>query len=195
MVAFNVRQAAFEDRQGAFEQHQAATDRRLEQLVESVSTLNGKVDWLAGRVSSADGALLELRYADHLDPWFGLYLQKVRRLQHSELTRVELAKEQGLVSDREANRLRSRDMFVQGVEKPGDGSPILYAAELSFTINTDDVERAEEAAETLRRSGYAARSFVGGYRVTQAAADLAERFGTVVDLQTTPGGYPDAAAS
>lgn len=91
----------------------------------------------------------------------------------------------GRVGDEELQRIDDLDFLVIGRSRD-DGEELLFACEVSYTLNADDVTRAETAAETLRRAGYRAKAFVGGYRIRESAHDLAEQLGVAIDLRRAP---------
>lgn len=74
---------------------------------------------------------------------------------------------------------------MRGFE-PGSGDESYLAVELSHTINAEDVERADDRARLLGLLGLKARTFVGGYRITQAAESMSDGRGVLVTLRRLP---------
>jgi len=60
--------------------------------------------------------------------------------------------------------------------------PGYLAVEVSRTVNIDDVERARERAEILRKAGIAARGAVGGRKITHEAQQTADETGVIVAI-------------
>lgn len=77
-------------------------------------------------------------------------------------------------------------MIVEGVPREG-GERIILAAEISTTINLEDIGRANDRAAILSRAGYKARGLVGGRRVTPEARRLADQLDVIVGIRVAAG--------
>jgi len=138
-------------------------------------------------MDSSEGALIESRYRDNLKNWLGAYHWPVEEVAVDELDLLPHAVEAGEVRPGDIARLRELDPIVRGQDRSHPGAGVLLlAVELSQTINVEDIEGADERAETLRRAGYNARGFTGGYRVHPAATEAAATHDVVVDLRRPP---------
>ena len=153
------------------------------QLLTSEARSQGKrLDRVEGRLGNAEGTLLEIRYARNFTNWFGRFLIRPLRVDVQDLEKVDDALERGDITSAEVDRLRDLDFIVAGRNK-ATGNDELLAAEISFTIFNEDIERAVNRALTLRRSGYNARPFAGGYEVDATVREAAEAAGVIVDIR------------
>jgi hypothetical protein len=184
------RQAAFEEHQTAFEERQAAFERDLSELVLVAKAHEARLNRIDGRLGNIEGHLLEVRYFNRVGSWLGKYLRRPRLVHLDDLDELEHAVEAGRLGEGEMNRLREADLLVRGTRRD-DGADVLFAAEVSQIVNLNDVARADLAAGILRKAGYNAHAFVGGYRISSEAAASAEQRGVIVDLH--PSAEPGTA--
>lgn len=185
---------------------QRRTDERLDRLTEKVEGLTetvaalvdaqkntdqqlldllGATNALSGRISQLEGSNLEHKYHRQLATYVGDIIRKPRTIAPYDLDALMAAVEAGTVHPNAFRRLRELDLLAQGQEL-GTGRELLLTCEVSWTVNLDDVERAEDAAMTLRRVGYHARAFVAGYRIHTNARQHAEAAGVAIYLHRPP---------
>ncbi len=184
-----VKLDALTDRIDALTVRMDALTVRMDALTADVQLLTGearaqgkRLDRVEGRLGNAEGTLLEIRYARNFTNWFGRFLIRPLRVDVQDLEKVDDALERGDITSAEVDRLRELDFIVAGRNK-ATGNDELLAAEISFTIFNEDIERAVNRALTLRRSGYNARPFAGGYEVDAAVREAAEAAGVIVDIR------------
>ncbi len=184
-----VKLDALTDRIDALTVRMDALTVRMDALTADVQLLTGearlqgkRLDRVEGRLGNAEGTLLEIRYARNFTNWFGRFLIRPLRVDVQDLEKVDDALERGDITSAEVDRLRDLDFIVAGRNK-ATGNDELLAAEISFTIFNEDIERAVNRALTLRRSGYNARPFAGGYEVDAAVREAAEAAGVIVDIR------------
>jgi len=168
-------------------------EEALAHLTEQVAKLTVEVDRLVAsqqriydRLGRLEGRDLEHSYHFHVGAWFGKWLRKPQLVDGPEaLDAVDEAAEYGKITEDEMEALRSLDMLVQGAAKKPTGlsGDVVFAVEISLTIDDHDVERAASRAAILRRVGYQAVGFVGGETVTRGATALAERENVIIDLR------------
>jgi hypothetical protein len=87
----------------------------------------------------------------------------------------------GKIWQTEVDRLYDLDFIVGGRSKETQ-EEVLLAVEVSTTVRMEDVTRAEQRAETLRRAGYRSAALVGGFSIEQRARERAAELGAIVDL-------------
>ena len=81
---------------------------------------------------------------------------------------VERGLASGLVSAADVCYLADCDAVARGLH-PTDGRDLIVVVELSCEIQVSDVERAEKAADILRRVGLRSQAVVIGYAFTASA--------------------------
>jgi len=151
--------------------------------IEQLIRLQRRTD---DRVARLEGNDLENRYFFHTGSWFGRWLRKAQYVNGPDaLDAIDEAAENGTITEEEMDALLSLDMLVRGVGKKSSGleGDVIFAVEISLTIDDHDVERAASRAAILRRVGYQAVGFVGGETVTRGATALAERENVIIDLR------------
>jgi len=157
----------------------AANTVQIEQLIR----VQRRTD---DRVARLEGNDLENRYFFHTGSWFGRWLRKAQYVSGPDaLDAVDEAAESGTITEEEMDALLSLDMLVRGVGKKPTGlsGEVIFAVEISLTIDDHDVERAASRAAILRRVGYQAVGFVGGETITRGATAIAEREHVIIDLR------------
>ena len=137
------------------------------------------------RFDRLERSYLERSYYFHVGARFGKWLRNPQIVNGPDwLEAGDDAAENGTISEADMRALCSADMLVQGVAKKPTGltGDVVFAVEISLTIDDHDVERAAARAAILRRVGYQAAGFVGGETVTRGATVLAERENVIIDL-------------
>ncbi|MCC7364287.1 MAG: hypothetical protein IT303_07920 [Dehalococcoidia bacterium] len=186
-AAFEERQAAFERRQEAFERRQEAFELELAKLVVVSQTTVARLERLEGRFGNLQGMVLESRYVDQAESWFTTWLDRPRVMSIQAFPEVLAARREGTLSEADYQRLLMVDLWVQGEDPsdPGHGVTTVVA-EISATVNLEDVTRADQAATILRAYGQKVLPLAAGWRITDDAAALAERLGVTVHLTRQP---------
>lgn len=162
---------------------QERTEAQVRQLVITVRDLTEMQKQLVDNVSGLKGWALEERYRKHAYGYFGRWLRKARAVDLGALTAVGEAYHSGQLSDEDWEALSALDLIVQGrAGKGAKARDVFVAMEVSFVIDTSDVERAHRRAELLRRLGYTAFGAVGGEAVLDAAENRAKELGVTIAL-------------
>jgi hypothetical protein len=167
-----------ESKVGELAEAQKRTEERLDDVIASINGLNG-------RVSQLEGSMLESKYHHQLASYLGDYLRRPRAVSPYDLELLMEASERGEVSREQLKRVRLLDVLAIGAD-PETREETVLACELSYTLNIDDVDRAELAAATLRRAGYRARAYVAGYRIREGAKARANELQVEVELHRPP---------
>jgi outer membrane murein-binding lipoprotein Lpp len=165
---------------------------RLDQLTSAVNELTVAVRGfeqrmarMDGRMGNIEGELLETRFDRNMPQWVVDYLQRPERVYIDDLAGIASAVSEGLLTLAERREIANPDSMIRGLDA-SDGLETVLAIELSATINTDDVERAEQRTGLLNRAGVRAKALVCGYAITQAAESLANERKVLVSLRRRP---------
>lgn len=163
-------------------ERQAQTAETLDRLVQRMDHFEFRMDRMDSRLGTIEGDLLELRLDKNLANWLRDWVRKPHTVDIDDLVLLDEAVADGRVTRAELRQLAFLDALVRGSERE-TFSELFLAIEVSQTVNLDDVERASSRSDILRRAGYDARAFVGGYRITEEAERLAEKLNVIVDLR------------
>jgi hypothetical protein len=143
-------------------------------LTKEVSTLKTDVRTLTTDMGDLKGEGLETRYRLHGSPFFGVVINGPTVLSMADLTNLlDQATNQGTLSEADAMELRRADAVVRGTRK-GKGTPVYLVVEVSWTVDTDDVERAARRASLLAKTGVSVLPVVAGKTVRPKAARLSQ---------------------
>jgi len=157
-------------------------------LTKEVGTLKTDVRTLKTDMGDLKGDGLETRYRLHGSPFFGVVINGPTVLSMADLTSLlDQATSQGTLSKSEAMELRRADAVVRGTRK-GEGSPVYLVVEVSWTVDTDDVERAARRASLLAKTGVSVLPVVAGKTVRPRAARLShvQRVWQLTDADVVP---------
>lgn len=139
------------------------------QMVELTRTVQKNTD----DIGKFKGWGMEIRFRTHCGAFFGPLVRRPRLLSEDELSElVEEAVDQGKLSDADAVEILRTDMVVRGTRKV-DKAPLHLVVEVSWTVDTYDVERAAYRAALLAKTGVTTQPVVAGATVRPPAADLA----------------------
>lgn len=132
-------------------------DERLDRLEQDVGTLKQDVGMLKGKV-------LEVDYRTKAASIFGLFLRSGRDAIEFVSGKLDEAIEKGLIAPQEAEFVMAADLLWMGNVRRGkfEGETVVFVGETSWTIEADDINRAEEKAQILRKAGVWAVPFVSG---------------------------------
>lgn len=149
---------------------------RVDQLAAQVSELSRIVGTLDGRVGNLEGWRYEQQF--NARARITQILRRPVEVDLADLEPVLDARDGGRLTEREWKQLLALDFLFRGRLGSGPEAPDrLLALEVSQVVDTRDVQRAHDRAEILTRIGLEAIAAVGGSRVTEDAAQLAERLG------------------
>ena len=200
--AFERRMYAFSERMDAFSERMDMFSDHIDAIVEEMRTMNRRVGVLEGRVGDLWGRDLERELARDFRRvaarYFGAARARVSwsvfvgggvqgdsRVAEFEAN-VEKAEDAGVIGFAEGDELFRADFVGHGYIRP-EYSKIWFLAEASAAINLDDVERARDRAEILRKvEGGKVEPFVYGYRIIPDAEREAQRSKVTVVLRPLP---------
>jgi len=114
-------------------------------LKQDVAKLKSDVGWLKG-------GFMELHVRDKVGAFFGRLLKKASLLDTSELAdSLYDSVEKGIISSQDAQEALRVDAVVRGFLRKDGPKEVLIAAEISFVVDKEDVERAEKRAMIIRK--------------------------------------------
>ena len=131
-----------------FLEYRAETDRRFAELATAIQALAQRVDNLDGLVR---GWVHEDRYRTRPRRYRRLLLDPHILSTEAREALLRQAEAAGRLTPEEAAELEDADVLVQGRSRATGGEAFLVM-EVSAKVDTDDVERAVERAEILRKA-------------------------------------------
>jgi chromosome segregation ATPase len=131
-----------------FLEYRAETDRRFAELAEAIQALAQRVDNLSGQVR---GWVHEDRYRTRPRRYRRLLLDPHILSTEAREALLRQAEAAGRLTPEEAAELEDADVLVQGRSR-ATGGEAFRVMEVSAKVDTDDVERAVERAEILRKA-------------------------------------------
>jgi chromosome segregation ATPase len=152
---------------------QARTEKRLEELAHEVSLLAKALRRLAIRTDEHSGIILELQFRDRLASYLGLWLRRARLADVAAL----IEQVEPMLSSGELEDLTRADLIAEGLL---DGTPTFVVGEVSWTADSEDVDRAVRRAAALAKAGLKAVALVACDRLSDKAAAYARSQGARV---------------
>ena len=125
--------------------------RDVEQLKKDVEQLKKDVEQLKRDVAMLKGDNFERKVREKAPSYFGRVLLRCRVIPAEDLAElVDEAFEEGRITEEERLEVLRLDVLVRGKLKESKKEACL-AAEVSLTVDVEDVKRAARRAEILRR--------------------------------------------
>jgi hypothetical protein len=153
---------------------QQHTDQQITALTEAQLQTNYRLDTLTNDMVEVKGIVLELRYRDRAYAYFAPLIRRTRVLSGDELDALlEGAIAQGQLSEAEADELLLADLLLRG-RRRADNSAVYLVVEVSWKVDSYDVERSVRRAALMSRIGIPAVPAVAGREVLAEAANLAD---------------------
>lgn len=147
---------------------------RLEQtvaeLAETVRNLVRVVEALDRRMAKVSGFYYEFHYRERAPAYFGRILRRTRELLPQDIEHLV----EPYLSDEERADFYRTDAIVRGLWQT-DEQEIYFVTEVSETVDTNDVVRALQRTDLLRKAGLRALPAVAGSNATEEARALASR--------------------
>jgi len=135
----------------------AQFDRRLANLERDVADLKNDVGRLKGMSK-------EISFRQKAGAYLGVLLRGGRDASELVNKILDEAEAEGLITPQEADYVRAADLLWVGTVKRGKfaGQKLIIVAEISWVADEEDVERAIERAQILRKAKAWAVPFVVG---------------------------------
>jgi hypothetical protein len=166
--------ATLTDRVDSLTLAQTNTEQHVSTLAQQMSAMTKLTQDLGSDVGTLKGMGLETRLRLSGSPFFGVMLRKPRVLSRSETTDLlDEAEIRGVLTEGEIREVQLADLIVHGTRR-ADNTPVYLVAEISWTVDSDDVRRAANRASLLAKTGTLSLPVVVGERVEGRAAELAQ---------------------
>ena len=151
--------------------------------------IDERLDKIDGRLDNTAGANYEFKVQKNLGSIAGqhLRLRRIRTLKGPRAdddqdlrNRVDDAEDGGIITESENHDMWLLDLIFSG-RRRDDGKEVLVAAEISITTGDDDISRAKDRAEVLRRAANTETiSVVIAEHIDQERYEAAEQAGVVI---------------
>jgi len=139
---------------------------RLDRLEDGMGELNRRTARLEDDVGDLKGSVLEQHYRTHAYAYFGRLLRRVRVLEFREVAEIL----EDRLSPNERAQVLLADVVLTGqLSATPQPTELWVIVEVSFRIDRQDVQRAAQRADLLRRGGYRTVATVAGRQVTRGA--------------------------
>ncbi|MGQ9739120.1 MAG: hypothetical protein ACUVRT_14610, partial [Armatimonadota bacterium] len=145
-------------------------EKTVAELVEAVRNLVRSVEKLEQRLGKVSGFYYEFHFRERAPAYFGRILRRTRGLLPQD---IEQLVEPHLSKDERADLYRI-DLIVRGLWE-ADGQEVYFATEVSETIDANDVARALQRVNLLRKAGLRALPAAAGGNATPEAQLVAQR--------------------
>ena len=174
----------------------AALESDVAELKRDVSEIKGDIVDIKGELRRHSGDIGNLRGAVY-EQRIGNNIHSIMR-QHLDIRRISVLKgfkvsdetpffelidnaaQRGLIDRRQQMEVGNVDIILQGLKYP-DQSLIYAALEVSITVANNDIERAEDRADTLRRAtGSPTLPVVIGANIDEERRELAAQRGVTL---------------
>ncbi|MCS7265389.1 MAG: hypothetical protein NZ805_11205 [Armatimonadetes bacterium] len=128
----------------------ATVDRRLANLEKDVGRLKGMSK--------------EISFRQKAGSYLGVLLKGGKDASELVNEILDEAEQKGLITSKEADYVRAADLLWFGLLRRGKfaGEQVIVVAEISWVADEEDVKRAIEKAQILKRAGVWAVPFVSG---------------------------------
>ncbi len=176
-----------EERLKGVEARLEGVEARLEGVETGLQALRQDFGVFRGEIGQLKGYALETRFRERADGIFGRWIRRVKVVKPRELAAFEAADDAGEITEAEALAVRNLDLIVTGRRGRGaDSREVMFAVEVSSTIDNDDVTRAADRAAILSRLGYPAEAVAAGNAASEPVTRLAAERGVflLIDPQT-----------
>jgi hypothetical protein len=159
------------------EEMQRQNERRFDRIESDIEVLKDDVKILKDDVGRLKGDSLENKYQNNAPAYFGTLLRRPKVVDVNTLW-DELETHLSL---EEMNNVLVLDLIVKGkIRKQPDLGEHYLAIEISSVMDKNDVQRAHQRAELLRRAGLRAIPVIAGEKMTEGAQEEARNQGVVV---------------
>ncbi|MFA0753485.1 MAG: hypothetical protein IMHGJWDQ_001261 [Candidatus Fervidibacter sp.] len=133
-------------------------------LKQDVSVLKRDVKELKNDMGMVKGEAFQTNWARKAGAHFGRLLEGGHEASGLVSRRLDEAQAQGRITPEESDEVWDADLLWAGTVKKGAlaGAEIVFVGELSWAVESQDVQRAAQRAAILRKAGVWAVPFVGG---------------------------------
>ena len=161
-----------EQRVAELAEAQRCTEHRVAELAEAQRRTEQRVGRLQDDVGDLKGIMLEERYYRRASSYFSRLVRRSQAISSSELTGLLAeAVARGALSEEGADEVGWADVVVRGQGRD-DGTDLYLVVEVSWGVETSDVERAVRRAALLAQTGVQPLPVVAGDHIIDEAAEL-----------------------
>jgi predicted nuclease with TOPRIM domain len=153
--------------QAGSEQSIAHLDTTVAKLAEAQTQMTSALQRLTIRTDDAVGRTFELQFRKRLTAYLGRFLRQGKIVPNDRL----LERIEPHLSEREVDDVLRADVIATGLV---DGLPTHLVVEVSWTGDIDDIVRADERAQLLRRAGLATIPLVACTAISPESAAFAK---------------------
>lgn len=153
--------------QARSEQSIAHLDTTVAKLAEAQTQMTSALQRLTIRTDDAVGRTFELQFRKRLTAYLGRFLRRGKVVPNDRL----LERIEPHLSEREVDDVLRADVIATGLV---DGLPTHLVVEVSWTGDIDDIVRADERAQLLRRAGLATIPLVACTAISPESAAFAK---------------------
>ncbi len=158
------RQERLEQRQEQLEQRMDRLDQRMDRMEQRQDRMERRLQRVETDVGQLKSRVQETTYRTNFLDFFGFWVLSAEDAPRRLWERIDDALNQNLISLDEFDELRRADLRWLGVLRRGQfvGQEVLIVAEFSWTVRSEDVERALRRTEIARKVGFWAVPLVAG---------------------------------
>jgi cell division protein FtsB len=139
----------------------AAAQLRTEQIVADLARSQ---KWMEQRLDEVIGDNIARKYRELAGAYFGKWLKSIRVVSPNDL-REDLEKR---LTEEQVDDLMLTDVLINGRLRHREGMPEIWLViEASYTIDRNDVARAQRRAELMRQAGYRAMPVVACKKILE----------------------------
>ncbi len=158
------RQERMEKRQEQMEQRMERMEQRQDRMEERQDRMERRLQKLETDVGHLKGSVKEITYRTNFLSYFGFWVLSAEDPWRRLWERIEETLQKGMLTQDELSDLRSADLLWLGVLRRGKfaGQEVLIVAEFSWTVQSEDVERALKRASLAKKAGFWSVPLVAG---------------------------------
>ncbi len=147
-------------------------------LKTDVREIKSEMGVMRADVGNLKGKVHEAFYRDKAGAIFGVYLRGGREVTNQIADQLHDAVINGVITQDEFIQVLTADLLWGGRART-DGQEFVLVVEASWLAQLNDVERAQQRANVLRRLGLTALAVAAGNEWTDDAATVAQEVGVV----------------
>jgi DNA repair exonuclease SbcCD ATPase subunit len=157
------------------------TERRFQEVMSEMRSMSRRLDRVEKDLGEVKGYTLEQYYRNNAPAILGRYFRGLKVIDKGEY--LQRMQERAPLTDEEWQQLVSADLLLTGKDWQS-GADYLLCWEISWVIDSTDVERALQRAQILRRWEPNTAAVVAGKDITTKARQIATQNKVFLVLDT-----------
>ncbi|GIV14606.1 MAG: hypothetical protein KatS3mg022_0041 [Armatimonadota bacterium] len=157
------------------------TERRFQEVMSEMRSMSRRLDKVEKDLGEVKGYTLEQYYRNNAPAILGRYFRGLKVIDKGEY--LQRMQERAPLTDEEWQQLVSADLLLTGKDWQS-GADYLLCWEISWVIDSTDVERALQRAQILRRWEPNTEAVVAGKDITTKARQIATQNKVFLVLDT-----------